>query len=152
MPRIHGDSNLPQQNASAICPLLGSSQPLTRTTVGIPLSLHKSRWVLPPPALMALRYTVHQHPPKPYTPTDLCATPSNPYSPFNFVIPFLCLARGRDPLLLLVVFTLWFPWCQTRSPFTKVRRRGTFSPCSVSGGLLVAFHCLGSNWCGSLLG
>ncbi|XP_010072299.1 PREDICTED: glycine dehydrogenase (decarboxylating), mitochondrial-like [Pterocles gutturalis] len=52
------------------CTPQGPPQPPTQTTIGIPLSLHKSRWVLPPPTLMALWYTVCQYLPKPYTPVD----------------------------------------------------------------------------------
>lgn len=49
---------------------LGSPQPPIQTTGGILLSLHKSRWVPPTPALMALWYIVHQYAQKLYTPVD----------------------------------------------------------------------------------
>lgn len=98
---------------------------------------------------MALGYTVHQCPPKPPTPVDpVCQAIKS--TPSSKSCPYPLPGETRDPLFLAGVYTIRVLWSQTRSSFTKTRRRSVLS-ISASGALLVVFHYLGGNWSVSLL-
>lgn len=77
---------------------------------------------------MALRYSVHQHPLELYALQFWYTRSSNPHSLINRVVPFLPLAGGRAPLVL-VILLLTFCECKLKGSLSNSQMRSDRLPC-----------------------